>query len=144
MGSSPSKNNFILATWLSPLSSFLHGVPQGSVVTLLMSSGVRSIDSPLITIVAWILVSGVRDRGNYWATSSSYPLNFEKPHPIMSCEDFKHLGVLLDSHSVDGLPPIKPCCHLVHEAWGDERVEIIFKCRTKTKMTLYVIPLHSC
>jgi len=40
---------------------------------------------------------------------------FEKPHPIMSCEDFKHLGVLLDSHSVNGLPPIKPSCHLVGE-----------------------------
>ena len=41
---------------------------------------------------------------------------FEKPHPIMSCEDFKHLGVLLDSHSVDGLSPIKTSCHLADEA----------------------------
>ena len=113
MGSSPSKKNFLLATWLSPLSSFLHGILRGSVVTLLMSSGVSFIERPLITIMAWILVSGVRERANSQATSSSYPLNFfEKPHPIMSCEDFKHLGVLLDSHSVGGLPAIKPSCHL--------------------------------
>ena len=40
---------------------------------------------------------------------------FEKPHPIMSCEYFKHLGVLLDSHSVGGLSPIKPSYHLADE-----------------------------
>ena len=84
MGSSPSKKNFLLETWLSPLSSFLHGTPRGSVVTLLMSSGVSSMERPLTTIVAWILLSGMREREKYQATSSSYPLNFFK-NPIQLC-----------------------------------------------------------
>jgi len=69
---------------MSPSSSFLHVIPRGSVVTLLMSSGVSFIERPLITIMAWILVSGVRERANSQATSSSYPLNFLK-NPIQLC-----------------------------------------------------------
>lgn len=40
---------------------------------------------------------------------------FEQLNPIMSCEDFKNLGVLLYSHSVGGIPPIKHSCRLVGE-----------------------------
>ena len=62
MGSSPSKKKFFFLVYLSPLSSFLQGTPRGSVVILLMSLGVRSMEMPLTTIVAWVLVSGMRER----------------------------------------------------------------------------------
>lgn len=76
--SSHSKNSFFFARVLLPLSSFLQGNPRGSVVILLITSGVISTYRPFTTIVAWVLVRGMGERENSLATSSSYPLILSK------------------------------------------------------------------
>ena len=110
--------NFIFATWLFSLSSFLHGIPRGSVVTLLMSSGVRHSEPSSYN-------SGMDSA--VWSEGMSKFLShliiipcefFEKPHPLVCYKDFNHLGLLFYPHSVCGFSPIKPPCHLTYEAWG--------------------------
>ena len=87
MASSPSKKNFFFPVLLFPLSSFLQGTPKGRVVILPMILWVNSIERPFTTIVAWFLVSGMREREKSLATSSSYPPQFLKEtYLIIPCE----------------------------------------------------------
>lgn len=69
---------FFLATWPISFSSLLQGSSRGRVVTLLINSGVISMERPLMVIVAWVLMWGTRERANSWAISSSNPWNFSK------------------------------------------------------------------
>lgn len=110
--SSHSQKKFFSAVWLLPLPSFLQGTPRGSVVILLMISGVSSMERSFTTVLAWVLVSGMREREKYLATSSSYHLNFsKKAHPIMPCEYLQHRRVLMNPHCVNGFPIIKSPYH---------------------------------
>ena len=130
IGSSPSKRNLFLAIWLSRLSSFLQGTPRGNVVILLMSSGVISMERPLTTTVAWVLVSGMRERAKSQATSSSYPLNFSKyPIQLYLVMIYNTRGCWWILTVLMGSLLLNPPVILSSECWGAEMVDTNFNAK---------------